>query len=195
VTNIETKSLENRNLPQVLFKAPNSQLTWRSLEPYGKTPRFPVNPEPALKRKSSKTRRLFVVQKHSARRLHYDFRLEVDGVLKSWAVPKGPSFDPAVKRLAVAVEDHPLDYADFEGVIPEGQYGAGTVAVWDHGNYEPKDDTDVAAALAEGELKFELEGRKLKGIWVLVRMRGKNWLLIKHQDRYASTESGALQGP
>lgn len=136
-----------------------------------------------------------MVQEHDARRLHYDFRLEVDGVLKSWAVPKGPSSDPAEKRLAVAVEDHPLDYAGFEGVIPEGQYGAGTVVIWDHGTYAPEDDADVAAALREGELKFELEGRRLKGSWVLVRMRGKDWLLIKRRDRYATSERERVRGP
>jgi bifunctional non-homologous end joining protein LigD len=136
---------------------------------------------------------LFVVQKHAARRLHYDFRLELDGVLKSWAVPKGPSLDPQAKRLAVAVEDHPLDYADFEGVIPEGQYGGGTVLVWDTGTWKPLGD-DPADALRRGSLKFELDGKKLSGRWALVRMGGrkrddKNWLLIKEGDAAARPES------
>jgi bifunctional non-homologous end joining protein LigD len=137
---------------------------------------------------SSKLSLLFVVQKHQGRNLHYDFRLEADGVLKSWAVPKGPSLDPAVKRLAVAVEDHPLAYADFEGTIPEGQYGAGPVMVWDQGTYTPEDSGNVAASLEKGELKFVMHGQKLRGSWVLVRTRNNNWLLIKHRDAYASSE-------
>jgi bifunctional non-homologous end joining protein LigD len=128
----------------------------------------------------------FVVHKHQARRLHYDFRLEWDGVLLSWAVPKGPSLDPAVKRLAVPTEDHPLEYADFEGVIPEGEYGAGTVMIWDRGTWAPE-ASDVRAALAAGELKFTLAGEKLRGGWVLVRTRRGDWLLIKHRDAAAST--------
>ena len=133
----------------------------------------------------------FVVQKHEASRLHWDFRLELDGVLKSWAVPKGPSLDPRVKRLAVEVEDHPLDYGDFEGVIPEGEYGGGTVIVWDEGSWIPAGD-DPAAALARGALKFELRGERLTGGWALVRLRrgdGKNWLLVKEKD--AAAEPGS----
>ncbi len=134
----------------------------------------------------------FVIQKHDATRLHYDFRLELDGVLKSWAVTKGPSIDPSDKRLAVEVEDHPLDYGDFEGTIPKGQYGGGTVMLWDRGFWAPLGDEDPEKALGKGELKFVLAGEKLKGSWVLVRMktdRGgtkrNNWLLIKHRDEGA----------
>src|SRR5438046_4755135 len=134
----------------------------------------------------------FVVQKHSATRLHYDFRREAKGVLLSGAVPKGPSLDPSVKRLAVQVEDHPLEYAKFEGIIPRGEYGGGTVMVWDRGTWTPE-VPDVDAALARGELKFALRGKKLRGSWGLVRTRrteaGKQqWLLVKHRDAFASTE-------
>jgi bifunctional non-homologous end joining protein LigD len=135
----------------------------------------------------------FVVQKHQASRLHYDFRLEWNGVLLSWAVPKGPSLDPSVKRLAMAVEDHPLEYGGFEGIIPEGEYGGGTVMVWDNGTWEPE-SSDCDAALAKGDLKFTLYGKKLHGSWVLVRTRGfgkasrPSWLLIKHKDRYADSD-------
>jgi len=136
-----------------------------------------------------------VVQKHRARQLHYDFRLEVDGVLKSWAVPKGLSPNPAAKRLAMSVEDHPLDYADFEGVIPEGEYGGGTVMVWDQGTYEPENGEDVKSAITKGELKVSLKGKKLKGSWVLVRIRDRNWLLIKHHDRYVSEDEPTETSP
>src|SRR5215813_7325438 len=123
---------------------------------------FDKTPEPEAEVKHSETGHSFVVQKHRASQLHYDFRLEVDGVLKSWAVPKGPSLNPREKRLAMAVEDHPLDYAGFEGVIPEGEYGGGTVMVWDKGTYTPENGSGtVASDIARGELKFSLEGRKL----------------------------------
>ncbi|MGH7047108.1 MAG: DNA ligase D [Stellaceae bacterium] len=138
----------------------------------------------------------FVIQKHAARRLHYDFRLELDGVLKSWAVPKGPSLDPAEKRLAVHVEDHPLEYGGFEGVIPEGEYGGGSVLLWDRGSWNPA-DPDPTEAYAKGNLKFTLDGEKLHGKWALVRMGGKaaterreNWLLIKERDAAARPKSG-----
>jgi bifunctional non-homologous end joining protein LigD len=139
----------------------------------------------------------FVVQKHAARRLHYDLRLECDGVFKSWAVTKGPSLDPAAKRLAVEVEDHPLQYGDFEGIIPKGEYGSGTVQLWDRGYWRPENG-DAVAALANGELKFSLAGTRLKGSWVLVRMKRDrtgakrtNWLLIKHRDSAAGDKAGA----
>ena|SRR5262252_8054833 len=156
-----------------------------SLKDYKKKRRFTKTPEPGPKKKSTKTGRIFVVQKHRATRLHYDFRLEADGVLKSWAVPKGPSLDPTVKRLAMQVEDHPVDYAKFEGVIPEGEYGGGTVMVWDYGTYEPETD-DVSGSIKKGELKFSLNGQKLQGSWVLVRTRERQWLLLKHRDYYTT---------
>jgi bifunctional non-homologous end joining protein LigD len=143
-------------------------------------------------------RRRFVVQKHDASRLHFDLRLECDGVFKSWAVTRGPSLDPADRRLAVEVEDHPLDYGDFEGTIPEGQYGGGTVEIWDRGYWAPEAGfEDVGAALNQGELKFVMEGERLHGGWVIVRMRDKartgrkHWLLIKHRDSAAVDGSGA----
>ncbi|HSE48780.1 MAG TPA: non-homologous end-joining DNA ligase [Terriglobales bacterium] len=156
------------------------------LEEYKKKRRFEATPEPPPKL-GKRDQHRFVVQKHHATRLHYDFRLEMDGVLKSWAVPKGPSLDPGDKRLAMMVEDHPVSYFDFEGIIPEGNYGAGTVQVWDVGTWTPIGDP--RAALAKGDLKFELKGKKLKGSFVLARMRsrrpgskGNEWLLIKHRD-------------
>jgi bifunctional non-homologous end joining protein LigD len=131
----------------------------------------------------------FVIQKHDATRLHYDLRLEVDGVFKSWAVTKGPSLDPHTKRLAVEVEDHPLDYGDFEGTIPKGEYGGGTVMLWDRGFWLPEGNVSPEEALRKGELKFVLAGDKLQGSWVLVRMNKEgarnNWLLIKHRDEWA----------
>ena len=136
--------------------------------------------------------RRFVIQKHAATRLHYDLRLELDGVFKSWAVTRGPSLDPHDKRLAVEVEDHPLDYGDFEGTIPKGEYGGGTVQLWDRGYWEPDGTQTAEEALASGDFKFILAGQRLNGGWVLVRMKrdrdhGKrtNWLLIKHRDDYA----------
>jgi bifunctional non-homologous end joining protein LigD len=159
-----------------------------ALTEYKKKRKFDKTPEPGPKEKRTRTGRLFVVQKHRATQLHYDFRLEVDGVLKSWAIPKGPSLDPTVKRLAMQVEDHPVDYAKFEGVIPEGEYGGGTVMVWDYGTYKPENADDVSAALRKGELKFSLNGKKLKGSWVLVRTRDRQWLLIKHKDYYTTEE-------
>ena len=157
---------------------------------------FSVTAEPSGRRTvaAGKTLR-FVIQKHAATRLHYDFRLEWGGTFKSWAVTRGPSLNPADKRLAVEVEDHPLDYGDFEGTIPKGQYGGGTVMLWDRGTWEP--EGDAAKMLAEGDLKFTLDGEKLHGGWVLVRMKGDkfgskraNWLLIKHRDKFARDHNG-----
>ncbi len=159
-----------------------------ALTEYKKKRKFDKTPEPGPTKKTTKTGRLFVVQKHRATQLHYDFRLEAEGVLKSWAVPKGPSLDPTVKRLAMQVEDHPVDYAKFEGVIPDGEYGGGTVMVWDYGTYTPENTDDVAQALKKGELKFSLNGKKLKGSWVLVRTRDRQWLLLKHRDYYTTEE-------
>jgi len=168
-----------------------------SLKEYRRKRDFDVTQEPkgsASKNRSSKRNLLYVVQKHQASHLHYDFRLEWRGVLLSWAVPNGASLDPSVKRLAARVEDHPVEYGDFEGVIPEEEYGGGTVMLWDRGSWVPE-VPDVDEALRHGELKFKLRGKKLKGSWVLVRTRGsyggrgkESWLLIKHRDRYASTK-------
>src|SRR5918993_468777 len=159
-----------------------------ALTEYEKKRKFDKTPEPGPETKRTKSGRMFVIQKHRATALHYDFRLEADGVLKSWAVPKGPSLDPKVKRLAMQVEDHPVDYAKFEGVIPEGEYGGGTVMVWDYGTYKPENTTNVSEALRKGELKFSLNGKKLKGSWVLVRTRERQWLLMKHRDYYTTEE-------
>ncbi|HVG91538.1 MAG TPA: DNA polymerase ligase N-terminal domain-containing protein, partial [Alphaproteobacteria bacterium] len=157
-----------------------------ALEQYNKKRRFNETPEPPGKLERGEQHR-FVVQKHRASHLHYDFRLEMDGILKSWAVPKGPSLDPADKRLAMQVEDHPVSYFHFEGKIPEGNYGAGAVMVWDTGNWQPLGDEH--AMLNKGDLKFQLHGEKLKGEFVLAKMRsrrpgskGTEWLLIKKKD-------------
>lgn len=166
-----------------------------SLTKYREKRNFKVSPEPSgeAPAKNERQHLLYVIQKHRATQLHYDFRLEFEGVLLSWAVPKGPSLDPSVKRLAMQVEDHPVDYGRFEGVIPEGEYGGGTVMVWDTGTWTPE-SADIAAALKKGDLKFKLHGKKLRGSWVLVRTHGwggssgKSWLLIKHRDEFASTE-------
>ncbi len=162
-----------------------------ALEEYKRKRDFKQTPEPPPKVGKPGQRR-FVVQKHRATRLHYDFRLEMDGVLKSWAVPKGPSLDPADKRLAMQVEDHPVSYFDFEGTIPEGNYGAGTVMVWDVGTWEP--EGDAREMLAKGDLKFRLDGQKLKGSFALIHIKsrkpgnkGTEWLLIKHRDAYVQT--------
>lgn len=169
-----------------------------SLTRYNEKRNFDQTAEPEGKPAKSDNKLIFVVQKHAASHLHYDFRLEMDGVLKSWAVPKGPSLDPTVKRLAMMVEDHPYSYKDFEGNIPEGNYGAGNVIVWDNGTYEPADknykttaENKLKADLHKGHLSFILKGKKLKGEFALVKLRGKQenaWLLIKKEDKYASEE-------
>lgn len=172
-----------------------------SLAEYKKKRTFKKTPEPSGSKKARSSSGLhFVVQKHAASRLHYDFRLEMDGVLKSWAVPKGPSLNPEDKRLAMMVEDHPYDYRSFEGIIPEGNYGAGTVIVWDEGTYEPAEPADASAnemeklllkELKEGNLKFKLQGKKLNGEFALVKMKGRDenaWLLIKKKDEFASAK-------
>src|SRR3954452_10101803 len=173
---------------------PSSPSTEEQLERYRSMRDFHVTQEPSGK-ESSRTKAAaaealpFVIQKHAATRLHYDFRLGWDGVLKSWAVTKGPSYVPGDKRLAVQVEDHPMDYGGFEGIIPKGQYGGGTVILWDRGTWEPH--VDVEEGLRKGSLKFAMHGEKMKGNWALVRMGGRaaneskpNWLLIKEHDEY-----------
>jgi len=163
-----------------------------SLALYRRKRDFAHTPEPRGRTRRTAARRSFVIQRHAARRLHYDFRLELDGVLKSWAVPKQPEPVAGQKRLAVHVEDHPLEYGRFEGEIPTGHYGAGKVAIWDHGWWEPAGD--ARAAYRNGSLKFTLHGRRLHGAWALVRMRSRddasrdrkeNWLLIKERDASA----------
>ena len=165
---------------------------------YNQKRNFKETSEPSGVVKKSISQLTFVVQRHKATQLHYDFRLELDGVLKSWAVPKGPSLNPKDKRLAMMVEDHPYDYKDFAGIIPEGNYGAGIVEIWDNGTYTDIDNSseDVAqknirAGLKAGNLKVQLFGNKLKGEFALVKLKGKednSWLLIKHNDKYAIDE-------
>ncbi len=171
-----------------------------SLALYNKKRSFKDTPEPSGKKAAVDTALRFVIQKHDASRLHYDFRLEMEGVLKSWAVPKGPSLDPKVKRLAMMVEDHPYDYRTFEGIIPKGNYGAGTVIVWDEGTYEPLENTatnkkdhekNLLSQLYKGSLKFVMNGKKLKGEFALVKLKNSednSWLLIKHNDKFATEE-------
>lgn len=172
-----------------------------ALKDYNNKRKFNETTEPKGTTKKSEDKLIFVVQRHAASRLHYDFRLEMEGVLKSWAVPKGPSLNPDDKRLAMMVEDHPYDYKDFEGNIPEGNYGAGQVEVWDSGTYEPLDETsklsnekELLKELKDGSLKFVLHGKKLKGEFALVKMKNAEnnaWLLIKHKDKFAEEEYDA----
>ncbi|MBI4013943.1 MAG: hypothetical protein HY359_16615 [Candidatus Rokubacteria bacterium] len=173
------------------------------LAEYNRKRHFGVTPEPpgSLARRDPGRPLQFVVQKHRAGHLHYDFRLEHRGVMLSWAIPKGPSLDPGMKRLAMETEPHPIDYNQFEGVIPEGEYGGGTVMIWDRGAWAPAadnrlgDEADVDRQLAKGDLKFVLLGEKLAGSWVLVRTRTRQWLLIKHRDQYVSTDDITLTKP
>jgi len=162
----------------------------KKLSSYQKKRNFDKTTEPWGSKRPFKLKPLFVIQKHDATNLHYDFRLEIDGVLKSWAVPKGPSTDPSVKRLAMLTEDHPIAYGNFEGVIPAGQYGAGTVMVWDYGKYKniKKENGKIASmkkCFEKGEIEIELKGKKLQGGYALIKMKargGKQWLLIKKRD-------------
>jgi bifunctional non-homologous end joining protein LigD len=166
------------------------------LKKYKQMRDFGETPEPAGRTKKLAKGPIFVIQKHQASHLHYDFRLEMEGVLKSWSVPKGPSYDPTVRRLAMMTEDHPYDYAAFEGVIPAGNYGAGNVIIWDQGRWEfiePGDDP--VAALNAGKLTFRMYGKKMFGEWALVKIRGKSrsskgneWLLLKHRDEFANDQ-------
>jgi bifunctional non-homologous end joining protein LigD len=165
-----------------------------SLDKYRRMRDFGATPEPAGKSRRKKgARPIFVIQKHQASHLHYDFRLEIEGVLVSWAVPKGPSYDPSIRRLAMQTENHPYEYGSFEGVIPAGNYGAGNVIIWDQGEWELAGEQPgtASAALKNGKLTFRLFGRKMFGEWALVRMRGKEkgkneWLLLKHRDEFAA---------
>ena len=170
-----------------------------TLKEYNQKRNFASTAEPKGKIKKSVAEMIFVVQKHAASHLHYDFRLESEGVLKSWAIPKGPSMNPAHKRLAIQVEDHPYAYRNFEGIIPEGNYGAGNVIVWDNGTFVLVDDENYGnlnAYLQKGHLRFIIKGKKLKGEFVLVKLKAKkenSWLLIKAKDEYATEEDVLLQ--
>jgi bifunctional non-homologous end joining protein LigD len=167
--------------------------TANTLETYNAKRDFTKTDEPAGRARKTGRELRFVIQKHAASHLHFDFRLELDGVMKSWAVPKGPSYDPTVKRLAMQVEDHPIEYNEFEGTIPKGEYGGGTVMIWDRGTYEAESGTGqdgVRDGYKRGDLKFIMHGERMQGSWVLVRTRrdprGRNqWLLIKHRDHLA----------
>lgn len=179
-------------MPGPSGKKPRASREPGSLERYHAKRDFAATPEPKGARAKGAVRLRFVVQKHRATRLHYDFRLEADGVLKSWAVPKGPSFDPGDKRLAMHVEDHPLDYRTFEGVIPKGNYGAGEVIVWDEGTYTLAEGNDATEEIGKGKIKFVLRGKKLRGEFTLVRIKGRRddsgdpWLLIKDHDEFVN---------
>ena len=167
-----------------------------SLTLYNKKRNFKATPEPAGRKEPAAKALRFIVQKHDASHLHYDFRLEMEGMMKSWAIPKGPSLDPSVKRLAMQVEDHPISYNSFEGTIPQGNYGAGEVIVWDKGTYHSLDTKDAKKSekefldgIEKGKIKFVLKGKKLNGIFSLFRWKGeKEWMLVKGDDEFASEE-------
>ena len=163
------------------------------LKKYRQMRDFGDTPEPSGGKPKKTKLPIFVIQKHQASRLHYDFRMEMEGVLKSWAVPKGPSYDPTVKRLAMMTEDHPYDYASFEGVIPAGNYGAGNVIIWDEGTFELTEPDDGVKGIKHGKLAFKMYGKKMFGEWALVHIKGRSekgneWLLLKHRDAYASDQ-------
>ena len=161
---------------------------YRSMRDFGDTP------EPSGGKPKKSRLPIFVIQKHAASHLHYDFRLEMEGVLKSWAIPKGPSYDPAVKRLAMMTEDHPYDYAAFEGVIPAGNYGGGNVIIWDNGTWELTEPDDPVRGVRSGKLAFRMYGKKMFGEWALVKIKGRpgskgnEWLLLKHRDEFANAD-------
>ena len=187
-----TRRPATKNAPSKRSVAKSAVTEKVPLTEYNRKRDFSRTKEPAGKVPRAKGKALhFVIQKHAASHLHFDFRLELDGVMKSWAVPKGPSLDPAMKRLAMEVEDHPISYNTFEGTIPQGEYGGGTVMLWDRGTYEAEDGGGVdslRAGYRRGDLKFVLHGKRLNGSWVLVRMNRPGrpqWLLIKHRDEYA----------
>src|ERR1043165_7639408 len=160
-----------------------------ALDEYKRKRRFQDTPEPPPKLQK-KSQHRFVIQKHRATRLHYDFRLEMEGVLRSWAIPKGPSFNPNEKRLAALTEDHPIDYGGFEGIIPKGNYGAGNVIIWDNGTYDMVDPETPEKGWKKGKLHFVLKGKKLRGEWVLVRgsREPKQWIFFKVRDDYATSD-------
>ena len=171
-----------------------------NLKEYKKKRNFRKTKEPKPESKKRKeTGLIYVIQKHKATNLHYDLRLELNGVLKSWAIPKGPSTDPSQKKLAVPTEDHPIDYANFEGIIPEGEYGSGTVIVWDKGTYRNlKDDISLEEAYEKGKLEIFIEGKKLKGAYVLLRTgkkqdKGQWWLFIKMKDKYVDARRDPIK--
>ena len=166
------------------------------LKKYRDMRRFNETPEPAGGKPKRGKLPIFVIQKHHASHLHYDFRLEMEGVLKSWSVPKGPSYDPSTKRLAMMTEDHPYDYASFEGVIPAGNYGAGNVIIWDEGTWELTEPEDAVEGVKKGKLAFKMYGKKMFGEWALVKIKGRpdrsskgnEWLLLKHRDEWANAD-------
>lgn len=169
----------------------------RSLTAYRKKRDFKKTKEPAGKKRTSSKKLEFVIQQHAARAMHYDFRLEIEGVMVSWAVPKGPSMNPAIKRLAIMTEDHPMEYRKFEGIIPKGEYGAGPVIIWDRGTYKNLRDVSMEKALKEGQIEIFMKGKKIEGGFALVRTDAKTveksrWLLIKMRDEYANARKNPV---